>query len=124
MLVTLCVGALGLMGCNMATNQGVGAVSGGVVGGLLGNTVGSGSGKTAATAVGAVLGTIAGSNIGASMDRPRNVIIQSPPVAYDSCARYYNNEGARAACQRGRDARARNRQMWLENRAYRDGYSR
>jgi len=126
MLVTVCVGALGLMGCNMATNQGVGAIGGGAAGALLGSTVGSGSGRTAATAVGAVLGTIAGSNIGASMDRPRtnNIIVQQAPIAYDSCARYYNNAGAKEACQRGRDARARMRQMQIERRAYQQGYGR
>ena len=126
LLATVCLGAIALSGCNMATNQGVGAVTGGVAGGLLGNTIGKGSGRTAATAAGAVLGTILGSNVGASMDRPvtNNVIVREVPVNYNRCARYNNNQGAKAACERGRDARARNRQMWLENRAYKEGYGR
>ena len=124
LLATVCVGAIALSGCNMGTNRGVGAVTGGVAGGLLGNTLGKGSGKIAATAVGAMLGPIMGSNVGASMDRPvtNTVTVREIPVA--SCSRYNNNSGAKAACERGRDTRARENQTWLENSAYKQGYGR
>lgn len=122
-----------LAGCNAHSggfnNAQMGTVIGGVAGGVVGNQFGKGSGKTAATALGAVIGAMTGNNVGASMDRPRTVIYQQPPVTYrpnpvvgsGRCAGYAN-EGARAACNRGVAKREAERQRRLERDAYRRGY--
>lgn len=130
---TVCaVGMVALLaGCNAHSggfnNAQMGTVIGGVTGGVVGNQFGKGSGKTAATALGAVIGAMTGNSVGASMDQPRTVIYQQPPVTYrpsvgsGRCAGYAN-EGARAACNRGVAKREAERQRRLERDAYRRGY--
>ena len=122
---------VGISGCNAhngsyVNNQTGGTLLGGIVGGVVGNHFGKGSGKTAATALGAVIGAMTGGNVGRSMDQPRIIYQNSPPVVYrhssrlDRCASY-PNEGVRAACNRGVAARNRARQHRMEREAFRFG---
>ena len=115
---------LALSACQM-NNQTGGALLGGAAGGLLGNTIGKGSGRTAAIVGGTLLGTFAGSQLGASMDRPRSVIVQQPQVPYNQrttaeCG-HLTNPGVRSACERGIAERNRQRQRQAEQRAYQCG---
>jgi predicted lipid-binding transport protein (Tim44 family) len=121
---------LALSACQM-NNQTGGALLGGAAGGLLGNTIGKGSGRTAAIVGGTLLGTFAGSQLGASMDRPRSVIVQQQPFVQQSQVPYnqwstaecghLTNPGVRSACERGIAERNRQRQRQAEQRAYRCG---
>ncbi len=115
---------LALSACQMNSQTG-GALLGGAAGGLLGNTIGKGSGRTAAIVGGTLLGTFAGSQLGASMDRPRSVIVQQSQVPYNQwttaeCG-HLTNPGVRSACERGIAERNRQRQRQAEQRAYRCG---
>ncbi len=120
LLVGACL--LALSACQM-NNQTGGALLGGAAGGLLGNTIGKGSGRTAAIVGGTLLGTFAGSQLGASMDRPRSVIVQQVPYNQWSTAEcgHLTNPGVRSACERGIAERNRQRQRQAEQRAYQCG---
>jgi uncharacterized protein YcfJ len=127
---TAVVAIVALSGCNAhsggLSNKTKGALLGGVAGGFVGNQIGGGSGNAAATALGAVLGVIAGQSL--SQDAP----VQQPAPFYQtnqpymssgSCSQY-TNQGARAACNRGIAERENQRQIRLEEEAYRAGRGR
>jgi len=120
---TAVVAIVALSGCNAhgggLSNKTKGAVLGGVAGGFVGNQFGRGSGNAAATALGAVLGVIAGQSL--SQDTPTPV--QQPYMSSGSCSQY-TNQGARAACNRGVAERENQRQLRLEEEAYRAGRGR
>jgi hypothetical protein len=129
---TAVVAIVALSGCNAhsggLSNKTKGAVLGGVAGGFVGNQFGRGSGNAAATALGAVLGVIAGQSL--SQDTPAPVQQPAPFVQMDqpymssgSCSQY-TNQGARAACNRGVAERENQRQLRLEEEAYRAGRGR
>ena len=106
-------------------NQTMGTLLGAGLGGFTGSHIGKGNGQLAAVAVGTLGGAIVGGEIGANMDRQRQMTYgYPPPVAYPPPHMGYGFGGyagcdtlgatsqARADCVRGlADANAR-RDAW------------
>lgn len=127
----LLIGALvTLTGC--ATQQQNGQMLGAMVGYAVGSQIGGGMGNVVATTLGTVVGVTAGGAIGASMDRPAQVVYVNEgsgsnsyrPVS-DRSARQqcwdYPTIGEREACVRGVEQAERRLQRQREEAAYRAG---
>ena len=109
-------------------NQTMGTLLGAGLGGFTGSHIGKGKGQLAAVAVGTLGGAIVGNEIGASMDRQRQMVYGHPQIAYlpmyptmgygyAGCDTLGQASQARADCVRGlADANAR-RDAW-ETRWY------
>jgi len=127
---TAVVAIVVLSGCNAhgggLSNKTKGAVLGGVAGGFVGNQFGRGSGNAAATALGAVLGVIAGQSLSqdAPVQQPLPFYQMNQPYMSSGSCNQYTNRGARAACNRGIAERENQRQLRLEEEAYRAGRGR
>jgi outer membrane lipoprotein SlyB len=133
----LLVGALvTLTGC--ATQQQNGQMLGAMVGYAVGSQIGGGMGNVAATAIGTAIGLNAGGAIGASMDRPAQVIYVQDGQRTPSVQQYtpapaptpatgrsrcydYSSSGERNACMRGIEAEERRLQRQREKAAFRAG---
>jgi len=127
---TAVVAIVALSGCNAhgggLSNKTKGAVLGGVAGGFVGNQFGRGSGNAAATALGTVLGVIAGQSLSqdAPVQQPLPFYQMNQPYMSSGSCNQYTNRGARAACNRGIAERENQRQLRLEEEAYRAGRGR
>ena len=112
----------------------LGPILGGVAGGFIGNQFGRGRGNTIATAMGAVGGLLLGQQLPRPSaptyggyqgyaPEPRYRRYHRSHVVTTSCDAY-RNPGARAACNRGIAERENQRQLRLEEEAYRAGRGR
>ena len=109
---------MSLCGCGTGPNQLGGAAAGGALGGLAGSMLGGGSGRIVGTAAGATLGAIAGAALGGQFDQPP---AGRGPVDRGFTDRGVPTPGEEAAHARGRADFLRERQVLLEEEAYRRG---